>query len=367
MKKIVGIYCGNLTDGTWDEETVLKNGGGGSETWAVETAREFQRRGFHVIVFGNPDRWKFSLSGVEYVPFQMFNSRIQYQKFDYFISSRQAAEITQELSCPNVYLMAHDVCFHYAGTVSDLKLDRVKKIGYLSDYHKWCLSDWYKYEIPDDKFLKVSNGVDETLYNDVDSFVKKNKMVWSSRSERGLTYFLDWVAPKIKDKIPDFEIDVCLYLEEMKREDRDWVHFLGKIGKEELAERQMESKIWIYPNIGFLDTNGSPFQETYCITAVENGMAKNAILTTPSGGLKTTLNGYKGFIGQELIDENEVISGSEKLLKYADIIADKAVKILKDETCRNYLAENAYMISKEHTWKNSVDIWIEEFGLNYLI
>ena len=43
MKKILGIYCGKLGGYHWDEETILTRGGGGSETWAVEIARELER------------------------------------------------------------------------------------------------------------------------------------------------------------------------------------------------------------------------------------------------------------------------------------------------------------------------------------
>ena len=82
MKKILGIYCGKLGGYHWDEETILTRGGGGSETWAVEIAREFQKRGFHVILFGEAEKWQFAASGVEYVPCELFERRCSYQYFD---------------------------------------------------------------------------------------------------------------------------------------------------------------------------------------------------------------------------------------------------------------------------------------------
>lgn len=373
MKKVIGIYCGDLTDYKWDEESILRYGGGGSETWAVELAKAFQEFGFHVIVFGNPEVWKFAESGVEYVPFQMYRHRIQYQKFDYFISSRHISELDFDLSCQNVYIMAHDICLHYANTYEEMKMDRVKKIAYLSKWHQWTLSDWYKHDFNDTDSFLTANGVDLDLYKDASHTEKKNKMVWSSRSERGLRFMLSYVFPRIKCLVHDFEMDVCLYMNEMGEDafkDIEGVNFIGKVGKEELSRRQMESKLWVYPNFGFLDSNGSPFLETFCISAVENGMAQNAIITSPLGGICTTLNGYGEFFGSDLMvrDENTFngyISGAENLDKYADELAEAAIKALTNEPYREMLAKKAYHVSKKYTWKNAALTWLKEWGFIY--
>jgi hypothetical protein len=369
MKKVIGIYSGGYSDNFWNEESILNEGGGGSETWAVQLAQEFQKLGFHVIVFGNPEMWCFSLSGVEYLPKRMFKERIKYQRFDYFIFSRDVSELTPELSCSNVYIMSHDICLHNAEKYEDLKMDRVKKIAYLSSWHKWALSDWYKHEFNEKDSFKTINGVDSSYYNDVVDESKKNKMVWSSRSERGLLYLLDWVFPKIKQKIPDFEIDVCLYLSDFDskfHKDIKGVNFLGKVGKEELSRRQKESKIWIYPNLGFLDSNGSPFQETFCITAVENGLAKNAILTSKLGGIIDTLDNYEFFLGEKIVERgkwnNGCIAGSEKLKQYADELANNAITFLENDNLRRYVSYSTYNTVKKYTWHNAAITWLKEWN-----
>ena len=372
MKKVIGIYSGGFTEEFWNEESILTHGGGGSETWAVQLAREFQRMGFHVIVFGNPQMWCFSLSGVEYLPKAMFTERIKYQHFDYFIFSRDVSALTPELSCPNVYIMSHDICLHHADNYDELKMDRVKKIAYLSSWHKWALSDWYKHDFNDNDSFKTINGVDANYYSDVDTYAKKNKMVWSSRSERGLRFLLDWVFPKIKKEVPDFEIDVCLYLDDFNISpyiNVNGINFLGKLGKEGLSQRQKESKIWIYPNLGFLDSNGAPFQETFCITAVENGMAKNAILTSNLGGISNTLEGYQYFLGETVSIKKEncngVIAGAENLLAYAEEIANKAVEILKNNEIRTEYSNALYEKTKKYTWHNAAITWLKEWNLIY--
>ena len=364
MKQVIGIYCGNLTDYYWDENTILENGGGGSETWAVEIAREFQSRGFHVIVFGNPDCWKFASSGVEYVPFSMFHHRCEYQHFDYFISSRQISEIGHFLKCDNVYIMSHDICLHYADEAKDLKLDRVKKIAYLSEWHRDILEKWYKDGIPNGQMFKTINGVDPSIYSKSSEFTKENMMVWSSRSERGLRYFINWVYPAIKEKVPDFKLKVCLYLNDFSDECDEGIELFGKLGKNDLAELQMRSKLWVYPNLGFLDTNGMPFQETFCITAVENGLAENAIVCGDAGGLKTTLEGYSGLIGKDIY-ENGYINGHEKMVQYAEKLADESIKILTDDDYRLKKAAEAKSICSKYTWANSVETWLNEWNIKY--
>ena len=368
MKKVIGIYCGIPGDHHWDEETVLQNGGGGSETWTVEIARQFQKKGFHVIVFGWPDRWKFAPSGVEYVPFTLFETRIQCQHFDYFISSRQVNELTTDLSCPNVYIMSHDISLHFANTYEDLKLDRVRKIAYLSTWHKWALCDWYKMQDkdPDSFMFKTFNGVDQTLYRGVDLNNKEPRMVWSSRSERGLRFFLEQVYPKIRERVPEFYLDVCLYLEDI---DMDYlsqfegVTYHGVVGKERLAELQRRASIWIYPNLGYLDTDYSNFKETFCITAVENGMAGNAIITSPIGGMMDTLADYY-YMFDQYTDEKDKY-GNGVIIKYrdryAEILADQAFLFLTYPSRRISAAEQARAVCSRYTWEKSAETWLNEW------
>ena len=368
MKKVVGIYCGELSEvKPWDEQTILENGGGGSETWAVEIARNMQLYGYHVIVFGEPNCWKFCSSGVEYVPYQMFEHRCSYQHFDYFISSRQIREIGHFLKCPNVYIMAHDISIHYANSAEDLKLDRVKKIGYLSDYHKWALQDWYKNKetgeilIPDEQMLKVSNGIDMNLYSNWRSYEKENMMVWSSRKERGLSYFLKNVFPLIKESVPDFKVKICQYQDGFDLgELGDGVEFIGRIGKDELSELQKRSKIWIYPNLGYYDDGITLFQETFCITAIENGAAGNVILAGNNGGLKTTLKGYDLLVGDEYNVDGFIYG--DNAIHYARVLAGMAVSILTNDNLRKEKAEECVKICSKYTWWNAANKWIEEFN-----
>ena len=217
MKKVIGIYCGDFTynGNYWDSDIVRANGAGGSETWAVEVASEFNKLGFHTIVFCNCEVWHFDGEGVEYVPYTMFDWRSEYQHFDYFISSRRAEEITPYFECHNVYLMSHEIGIFnkYWGNFESfegLKMDKVKKIGVLSQWHKDATMKLYP-QLREEQLFITQNGIDQTRYETVDNSKKRNMMVWSMALNRGMTFFGEWVLPKILEKVPDFELNICSY------------------------------------------------------------------------------------------------------------------------------------------------------------
>lgn len=369
MKKTIGIYCGDFTPSKskyWDSNYVRENGCGGSETWAVELATAFQRLGFHVMVFGNPKVWHFDSDGVEYIPYWLFESRCEYQHFDYFISSRRAEEITPYLECHNIYLMSHEIGIFngYWGNFESfegLKMDKVKKIGVLSEWHRDATKKLYP-KLTDDQLFITSNGVNQELYSNIDFEKKKNMMVWSSCLCRGLVFFSKYVFPKIKAAVPDFEVKICSYDTDIYKEipNGEGLDFIGTLTKPELAELQKQAKIWILPNYG-RDDFGRELHESFCITAVENGLAKNAIVCFNKDGLTTTLKGYSGIIDIDFFNEYDYTD--EELANIGGIMADKVIEILNNDDLRRFLAQMAYDTVKKFTWEYAALTWLKEWGL----
>lgn len=373
MKKVIGIYCGDFSykNGEhWDSYVIRSQGAGGSETWAVEIASAFQKKGFHVIVFGNPDFWKFDDEGVEYVPYYLFKSRCQYQHFDYFISSRRTDEITPYLECPNIYLMSHEIgIFHkYWGNFVDfrgLKMEKVKKIAVLSEWHKNATKSLYP-ELLDEQLFLTFNGIKQEPYQNIDHSKKRNMMVWSTCLNRGITFFGQRVLPKIIQAVPDFELNICSYNVDIKGTlpEGDNVHFLGTLNKDQLADLQKQAKIWILPNYGLNDF-GQPLHESFCLTAVENAMAENAIICLNKDGLTTTLEGYSGILNADFFDETSQNISDEDYEKVANLIAEQAISILNNNNYRISLSKEAKEICKKYTWENSAKTWMKEWGLIY--
>ena len=374
MKKVIGIYCGDFTyNGTkWNSYTVRTNGAGGSEIWAVELASAFHKLGFHVIVFCDCPEWWFDAEGVEYVPYWMFDSRRQYQHFDYFISSRRAEEITPDFECPNIYLMSHEIGIFnkYWGnfeTFEGLKMDKAKKIGVLSEWHKKATLKLYP-QLREDQLFITHNGIDQSLYENVDHHAKRNMMVWSTALNRGMTFFGKYVLPKILKEVPDFELNICSYNLDIKGElpEGPNVHFLGTLTRPELAELQKRAKIWILPNYGYNDF-GKPLHESFCMSAVENALAGNAIICFNKDGLTTTLDGYEWIINADWFDdspESREIS-EEEYERLAESLASEAVKLLTSPATIRMRATEAAEICSKYTWKNSAMTWLKEWGLLY--
>ena len=376
MKKVIGIYCGDfsIADGkNWDSTYVRSHGAGGSETWAVELASAFQKKGFHVIVFGVPDCWHFDAEGVEYVPYWMFQHRCEYQHFDYFISSRRTEEITPYLECPNIYIMSHEIgvfkeSWGNFATFNELKMDKVKKIAVLSEWHKEATKKLYP-ELMDEQLFITCNGIDQALYQGEDSSPlstkKKNMMVWSSCLCRGLEFFGKYVFPIIKAEIPDFEVNICSYDTNIYNSipSGKGLNFIGTLNKTDLANLQKEAKIWILPNYG-RDDFGRELHESFCITAVENGMAGNAIVCLNKDGLTTTLEGYSGILNADFFNEYSNYD-EQDLKKVGEILAWQSVHILKDNEYRIQLANQAKDIVLKYTWNESANTWLKEWGLIY--
>ena len=368
MKKVVGIYCGSMTYNAgqkWDSYVVRSEPCGGSETWAVEIASQFNKIGFHVIVFCNCKTWIFDNEGVEYVPYTLYKSRCEYQHFDYFIISRVVEGLIPELNCPNIYLMCHErgIFKEYWGnfaTYDELQLDRVKKIFVLSEWNKEEMKLFYP-EIPDNKYVVTFNGVDTSRYADVDKYEKKNQMLWSSCLNRGMTFFGRHVIDKIKDAVPDFHVDICSYNTDIHGEIpvRDWVNFRGAMGKDEMSVLQKQSKIWILPNYGFNDF-GATLQESCPLTAIENMLAKNAVICFNRGGTKTVMDGYDAMIDIDWLSQTECPS-EETLDKVGSIVAERAIKILKDDDYRLSLVAQEQAICNKYTWENSALTWLKEW------
>lgn len=372
MKKVIGIYCGEMSYNNgqqWNSEIVRANGCGGSETWAVELSSEFRKLGFHVIVFCNCPAWIFDEEGVEYVPYWLFESRCDYQYFDYFIASRVVECLINKLECPNIYIMCHEkgIFNRYWGNFASfeqLKMGKVKKIAVLSEWNKEETKKMYPL-LTDNDFMLTYNGVDDSLYQNIDFSKKRNIMLWSSCLNRGMTFFGKHVIDKIKEKVPDFELYICSYRLDIYGEipERDWVHFLGTLQKPEMSQLQKESKLWILPNYGFNDF-GAELQESCPLTAIENMLAGNAIICLNKGGTKTIFEGYSDMLNGDYISA-DVCPSEEELDKLGTVFAEEAVKILTNDEYRMSLVNELNEIKKKYTWRNSARTWLKEWGLIY--
>lgn len=357
MKGIVGIYVGGLyfppeKMHKWDERNLYSGGIGGSEIWAIEIANKFEEDGYHCIVFADCERWHYSEKGVEYIPFNEFDDVCRYTEFKCFITSRKTYMLSENIKAEKIILMLHDPFVLFADNNDELKIKFIDKITYQSEFQKRLLREKYNV-MTDEMFFQTYQAIHPEYYTNVDNIEKKNQMVWSTHKIRGARLLIEKILPKIRKFIPDFEIHVCGYADDMNDEyfKNDGVVVHGNVSKEELIQLQMESKIWIYPNWGMFE-DGRINDETFCITAIENGVAKNALILADRTCFSSTLKGYSGFVGTELFNGQDIIP-QENIEKFTDELAHEAIILLSDEEERKRLANESYEICKQYTWERA--------------
>jgi hypothetical protein len=129
----------------WDGNS-LKDGIGGSETAVIRLAEEWAKRGYEVIVYGDPEK-ECVINDVLYTPWYKFNPR---DRFNIFIQWRNSS-YSRRIKANKFLVDLHDI---YHQTDLESHIDAVDKVMVKSEYHRGLAPD-----IPSSKFKVVSNGI----------------------------------------------------------------------------------------------------------------------------------------------------------------------------------------------------------------
>lgn len=374
-KERVVIWTGPAWE-PWDKAKV-DEGMAGSETWASYLAEEFVLKGYDVTVYNDLKiknkkdtiyepivREGKRVGDVRYRDHTNLMGDVQYIYIDHFISSRSVEPIRHNVHGVRNYVMIHDIWLS-SDPSYDIMSWRVDKYAYLSDWHKDFLIQHHR--IPESKMFLTANGPVGNREN-IDMSKKKNRTIYSSSPDRGLYQLLKQIFPRIREQVPDFELYIAygffnwesaakmrndvvsLRLIEKIKEliDQPGVTYLDRISKQELAEKQRDCKIWIFPTW---------FDETFCIGSEESGLCKSAILSTRKAGLITTVGDAGILLPPEGLTRDEEYPES-----YVSKCVEEAVKLLTDDEYRIMWAEKAYNKMKEYSWSNIADEWIRHFS-----
>ena len=359
----IGIYGGRLffekkDRHKWNEHSFFQGNIGGSEAWAICFSRTLCRNGHSVTLFCDCEDDHVSLDGVRYVRLDEFKEVIGNERFDRFFISRDCELIDEGICAERTYLVLHDTTVSYVDITGYLNDGRYFGILSHSPYQMCMFADKFCTDI--NRFTLVPQGVDEEYYRDVRMYEKKNKMVWSSHKTRGAEFLIRKIFPLIRSEVPDFEIDVCGYVPDCTDDYfmTEGINVLGCLNKAEMARRQMESKIWIYPNTGVFGDR-TVQGDTFCLTAVENSFAENALIVSGRHAFPYTLmeycdfeEGHDLFTGTELFEVGEEYVRKERLDEYARVFAEKAVRLLKDGEYRKKHAAAAKAACRRYVWEN---------------
>ena len=141
-------HFGNPHFEKWDARS-LEKGIGGSETAVIRLSKEWVKAGYTVAVYCDTEK-EAVYDGVRYIPFWRVNWN---DHFDTIILWRSPHLIKKVVHYNHLYMDLHDIASPLDWSKERWK--KVDKIFVKSKYHRNNLPD-----IPDEKFVIISNGMD---------------------------------------------------------------------------------------------------------------------------------------------------------------------------------------------------------------
>ncbi len=351
MKKLrIHWYCPPGTGLAVFNDSYPENQGvGGAEASVIYLTRAWAAMGHEVTVYGEIPEPMVG-HGVKYEHAEMFSPTDDRDVFILhrtpafkYIIERVNADVKLFFSCDQ-------------GTVgkwSDSIYPFIDKIIAISPYHAQYL---YLYQNAKKKNIYVTDlGVTVSDYTKKVKKIK-NKMIFCSVPERGLTYAIDYFRV-LRQRIPDATLVVT-------SDHRLWgasytgvspvllsvaqntegIEYLGKIDRKELIRHQLESEIMFYPCC---------YDENFCISAAECQMAGAVPVTTRIGAMSTTVrNGETGIV-HDLTPFDPAL---------APMFIDSVVDLLNDEVRMNTLREQGIKrATNELDWNVIASKWLELF------
>lgn len=304
----VVLYVGHGLE-PWTPESLERTGMGGSETMAWLVARELDRRGHAVRVYGHLDG-----PAIDWGRRGQWLDAADYHDLDcdVLITSRQPAAIDANVRARARILWVHDV--HCGHELTPERAQRLDAIWGLTEWHTRTLKQVYPWLQPD-KVRTLRNAIDmdvwELVGEDVPSDRNPHRAVYSSSPDRGLPLALE-LWPRVREQVPDAELHVyygfdnwrkvCMVhpsggemlqeLESLERRCKSTpgVVLHGRVSERELAAEFWRSGVWAYPTW---------WLETSCITAMQAHAAGLVIVTSNIAGLYETAHQYSCKLSDE--------------------------------------------------------------------
>mgnify|MGYP000877274200 CR=1 FL=1 len=279
------FYCGPQSE-EWTPETVKEKGIGGSEEAIINLSAKLADMGWNVTVYNNCGFRSQKFGKVTYKPFWSWNYR---DRQDVVIIWRVPLPLDYPINSPRVYLDLHDTI--EPGELNEKRVNVLTKIFVKSNFHRSLYPN-----VPDEKFVIIPNGFDETLF---EGSVKRDPylIINTSSPERSLTAFIE-IFKRVKTQVPQaraqwaygWDVWDKVHVGNLKR--MEWkektvkaladagIESLGRINHAEVAKLYERAAIFLYP---------TEFAEIHCISAVKAQAAGANIITTDFSALDETV------------------------------------------------------------------------------
>jgi len=322
----------------WNYSFMNSKSLGGSEKAVAYLSKTFPSE-YTIYVSGDVNNEEFE--NIKYVHYNELNDLFKEMPFHTIIISRYIGflEMFENFSFYQLFLWAHDTfLFHYGCNLSqDMILNKwINSINGII-----CLTEWHAdlikkiYPILKNKINIINNGIDVKLFKKTNIKIK-NRFIYSSAPERGLEILIN-LWSKITESIPDATLVISSCYDFSKKEQNmqllskikeyNNIIFMGKLNSSELYEQMSLAEYWLYPCI---------FNETSCITAMENLMSEVICLYYPRAGLTNTMQNY----GIEIASGNEI---------------EKVINLSEDEKSQLRIKGKEY--AETCSWENRYKEW----------
>jgi glycosyltransferase involved in cell wall biosynthesis len=333
----------------WDEKIYETKGLGGSETAAVEMAKNLaSQTNRKVIVFNDRDEplhMKHGALGVEYRPSK--------EAMDYFKKWKPVVHIAWrhniKLTDAKTYLWCHDLVTPGAENTSIYE-----KIICLSEFHKSYVQSCQA--IPDEKIWISRNGIEPERFFKEMPPRQYGKVIWSNSPDRGLEHAIA-IMDLVKESIPSVELHIFYGWENLYKyglaekadmlkamvEARPWIKYIGNVDQARLTREVASSDVWLYP---------ATFIESFCISALEALCCGTWSVVRKIGALRDTLSEAEknGFCDLVDVDPSTIEGRVEYARLVSSAIIDQKHYSVKDDP-------------KKYAWSSVAKEWIEEMKL----
>jgi len=346
--------------GEYGKDTI-KNPLGGSETWTMYIASQFAKMGHKTYVINANDRLYIDSNNVTYIGYYRYARTIDRAHLPNFtiisrVIYREVMDFFISLGS-KIFLMCHDLYPAFVEGLgwssepifSEVVPSEVDRVFALSEAHKKTLID--KMHVNPYKIRLTINAIDFSKFKNCNSGERDFSILFSSCKSRGLDILVNDVAPLVLREIPEFKVKHCTYekgVDFSSVASKQWFEQIGGFNKEELYNEMSKHRVWAYP---------STFYETFCITAIENVMAGNEVVSPMTYGLSTTL----GFM-----IEDKMLSSFSNRFTYARACNEMASKIV--HLMRHYYDSDRIdirearkeIVMQKYTWENAANTFIDE-------
>jgi glycosyltransferase involved in cell wall biosynthesis/2-polyprenyl-3-methyl-5-hydroxy-6-metoxy-1,4-benzoquinol methylase len=294
---------------------------GGSETMGYYVAKGLVAKGHQVFVFCNlPDSpAPREVKGVKYIsigktsqqtPFgDNWERFAQSMPFDVLLGQRAPGLMAKPYNSKMNYFWTHDLALKRFQGHINAQLWNTNKILAVSEFHRKQICETYG--VAEEFSGVLPNGIDLNLWdlkkaNSAEDKKAGKIMFYSHRPERGLENLVKpgGIMEQLHKVDPEINLVVCGYDNTTQEMQGYYNHLyslcdrlpnvrnVGYLSKDQLAQFQMNAWLHVYP---------TEFEETSCITVMEEQAAGTPVMATRVGALPETLKGA-GVYWSELKD-----------------------------------------------------------------